>query len=194
MMPWTEKAKRESGVLALSRISEHMINMLSAHWHHLRQTVKSFCVRIWQRPLLLSAGMMWNYVRYVWRREWSSWVHLMRPFRKWRKILSGVMERDTASAKARRKWIRCSGRRSWNMFFHSWKIIEGILWKNIMILSKRHFRSTTDMEIRLWFLRKLSLEIWCIWWNGEGFRFQQRRVWNLNDTEKPEMSWHIWIF
>lgn len=31
--------------------------------------------------------------------------------------------------------------------------------KNIMILSKRHFRSTTDMEIRLWFLRKLSLEI-----------------------------------
>ena len=65
-------AKRESGVLALSRISEHMINMLSAHWHHLRQTVKSFCVRIWQRPLLLSAGMMWNYVRYVWRREWSS--------------------------------------------------------------------------------------------------------------------------
>ncbi len=44
----------------MSRISEHMINMLSAHWHRLRQTVKSFCVRIWQRPLLLSAGMMWN--------------------------------------------------------------------------------------------------------------------------------------
>ncbi len=37
-----------------------------------KRTVRAFCVRIWQRPLLLSAGMMWNYVRYVWRREWSS--------------------------------------------------------------------------------------------------------------------------
>ena len=70
---------------------------------------------------------MWNYVRYVWRREWSSWN---APYETIQKVTEDLVRSDGERycfSKSQEEVDTLLWEAQLKYVFHSWKIIEGIL-------------------------------------------------------------------
>lgn len=102
------------------------------------------------------------------------------------------MERGTASAKSQEEVDTPTLGGAVEICFSTRGKLSKVFCEKILCFYQS---GTSDQQriwrIRLWFHEEAELGNLMYLVEREGFRFQQRRVWNLNDTEKPGMSWHI---